>query len=170
MNLEAPFLPIEGYERYLVNQHGIIHDRKRKKYFTGFEATTRKKTYLRVHLTNSHGKQKIHQLHRLIATAFIPNPNNYPYIDHIDKNSLNNSLGNLRWCTPKQNSQNRVVCKTSTSLYMGVSWSTKHGKWAAGIKVNGVAHNLGLHSTEDLAALAYNSAATQHGFMHLNAV
>lgn len=41
--------------------------------------------------------------HRLVATAFIPNPNNYPEIDHIDTNKTNNSVSNLRWCTRTMN-------------------------------------------------------------------
>lgn len=52
------------------------------------------------------GKTVLKTLHRLIAIAFIPNPKNLPYIDHIDTNRLNNSIDNLRWCTPKENSNN----------------------------------------------------------------
>ena len=49
------------------------------------------------------GKMYNKQLHRLLAKAFIPNPNNYPIINHIDGNKLNNSLDNLEWCTHKHN-------------------------------------------------------------------
>ena len=42
-------------------------------------------------------------LHRLLAKAFIPNPNNYPVVNHIDGNKLNNSLDNLEWCTHQHN-------------------------------------------------------------------
>lgn len=50
--------------------------------------------------------------HRIIAKAFIPNPNNLPFINHKDGNKLNNSIDNLEWCTPKEN----VVHAAKTGL------------------------------------------------------
>lgn len=49
-------------------------------------------------------KGKRYSVHRLVAKAFIPNPNNLPYINHKDENGLNNSVDNLEWCTAKYNS------------------------------------------------------------------
>lgn len=49
------------------------------------------------------GKSIKHRVHRLKAKAFIPNPNNYPEINHIDGDKLNNHLLNLEWCTSSQN-------------------------------------------------------------------
>lgn len=48
--------------------------------------------------------RKIASLHRLVAEAFIPNPCNYPAINHIDENKANNSAENLEWCSFKYNS------------------------------------------------------------------
>jgi len=50
------------------------------------------------------GKRKQHQVHRLVAQAFIPNPENLPLINHKDCDPTNNHVDNLEWCTAKQNS------------------------------------------------------------------
>ena len=49
------------------------------------------------------GIRKNFKVHRLVAEAFIPNPNNYPEINHIDSNPLNNKVDNLEWCNHKYN-------------------------------------------------------------------
>ena len=51
------------------------------------------------------GKEtKYFRVHRLVAKAFIPNPNNYPFINHKDETRDNNAVANLEWCTAKYNS------------------------------------------------------------------
>lgn len=59
--------------------------------------------YLSVGL-HSNGKAKMYMVHRMVAQAFIPNPNNLPIINHKDENPSNNSVENLEWCTAKYNS------------------------------------------------------------------
>ena len=49
------------------------------------------------------GKSTHFTLHRLLAVHFIPNPNNLPFVNHIDENKLNNSINNLEWCTQVYN-------------------------------------------------------------------
>lgn len=46
---------------------------------------------------------KHHYIHRLVASAFIPNPNNFSQVNHIDENKLNNNVDNLEWCTSQYN-------------------------------------------------------------------
>lgn len=64
--------------------------------------------YLRAKL-HKNGQGKKYFVHRLVAETFIPNPNNLPCIDHIDRNYLNNSTDNLRWCTQKENCNNPLT-------------------------------------------------------------
>ena len=63
--------------------------------------------YLHVRLYNN-GVSKDIAIHRLVAIAFIPNPNNYRYVNHKDKNTKNNKVSNLEWCT---NSYNLIYSK-----------------------------------------------------------
>ena len=51
---------------------------------------------------------KDYKVHRLVAKAFIPNPNNLPVINHIDGNPLNNRIDNLEWCTQKHNVEHAI--------------------------------------------------------------
>jgi hypothetical protein len=62
--------------------------------------------YLCVHLCNDDGV-KNKKIHRLVAEAFIPNPENKPEVDHIDRNKLNNNLSNIRWADRKIQNNNR---------------------------------------------------------------
>jgi len=59
--------------------------------------------YLRVSLYKDRKKGKFYKVHRLVAMAFIPNPNNYPQVNHKDENTQNNCVDNLEWCTPQYN-------------------------------------------------------------------
>ena len=51
-------------------------------------------------------KEQYWLIHRLVATLFIPNPNNKPQVDHIDGNKENNNVNNLRWVTNLENRHN----------------------------------------------------------------
>jgi hypothetical protein len=57
---------------------------------------------LRVDLYNKNGRKHC-KIHRLVAEAFIPNPDGKPQINHIDGNNQNNSISNLEWVTNEEN-------------------------------------------------------------------
>jgi hypothetical protein len=54
-------------------------------------------------MLSKNGTHKSVYFHRLVAEAFIPNPDNLPIVHHIDENPKNNTVENLEWCTQKEN-------------------------------------------------------------------
>lgn len=62
--------------------------------------------YLRVQLSK-HNIQKFYSIHRLVALAFIPNPENKAEVNHIDGNKQNNTVQNLQWCSRSENMQHQ---------------------------------------------------------------
>ena len=95
---------IKGYEKmYSVTSDGKVFGHKRNKYLN--QKTTRF-GYAEVILSNGKDAKrnvKYITVHRLVANAFIPNPNNLPQINHIDSNKLNNDVSNLEWMSAKDN-------------------------------------------------------------------
>lgn len=73
------------------------------------------KGYLRVKLTVNNKSKRI-MLHRIIAEAYIPNPNNYKVINHINGNKKDNSIENLEWCTQSYNCLHSVAMGTWGAL------------------------------------------------------
>ena len=98
------FKPIKNYEKeYQVSNLGNIKSTKTGKLL---KPETLKNGYLRVDLYHPGEKRGTHKLvHRLVAEVFVPNPNNYPHINHKDEDKTNNNVENLEWCTPGYNNR-----------------------------------------------------------------
>ena len=69
------------------------------------------KGYMRVSLVDRNGKRTFWGVHRIVATTFIPNPENKPFIDHINSIKNDNRVENLRWCTSVENTHNPITFK-----------------------------------------------------------
>ena len=90
---------IEGFEDYLIFSAGKVYSLKRKKYLKPFNNTH---GYYHVRLCKS-GKPIYKYMARLVAQAFIPNPDNKPEVNHKDGIKANNDISNLEWVTHSEN-------------------------------------------------------------------
>ena len=94
---------IKGYEGlYQVNNYGKIKSLYNYRGKGNILKSRIKKDYYTIGLRKNN-KRKWYSIHRLVAQAFIPNPNNLPVVNHKDENKLNNNVDNLEWCTVAYN-------------------------------------------------------------------
>lgn len=93
-----------GYPLYDISDDGIVYSLNYRGHGKEHPMRPHKDTkgYYQVELRNEYGKSSF-VVHRLVAMAFIPNPNNYPQVNHKDENKINNKVENLEWCTNKYN-------------------------------------------------------------------
>lgn len=112
--------PIEGFDDYYVcnsgvNEQTVLSTKGAMKWLSPF---ANKDGYKDVHLCKD-GKMHTKKVHRLVAEAFIPNPEGKPCIDHINGVRDDNRVENLRWCTQKENSNNPVTRKSLSEAQKG---------------------------------------------------
>lgn len=91
---------IKGYSNYMVSENGIITNAITGRTLRG---TRHNNGYIVVELKADNGERKQLLVHRLVAEAFIPNPDRFPIINHKDENPSNNTATNLEWCSYKYN-------------------------------------------------------------------
>lgn len=82
---------ISGYENYYITEDGQVYNKKTERYL---KITKRPIGYCAVNLSKN-GVYKTFYVHRLVAEAFIPNPEYKPYVNHIDEDKSNNHISNL---------------------------------------------------------------------------
>ncbi len=109
---------VAGYEgHYMVSNNGVLKTLSRIiKWYTGsdyqiseriIKGSNHPRGYMSIHLALN-GAHSMRLVHRVVAIAFIPNPENYPCVNHIDGNKKNNNVSNLEWCTHKQNTDHAI--------------------------------------------------------------
>lgn len=118
--------------------------------------TTRIKSYYVV--TYNYKAYLLHRIIYLMHHGYFPEQ-----IDHIDGNSLNNEIENLRECEVHQNCSNRGMQSNNKSGYKGVYWSKQSQKWGAQITKHRKKYHLGLyHSAADAHAIYQKAAVILH--------
>lgn len=153
---------IEDYKGiYQVSSFGRVKSLDRvniDRYFKGriLKQYREKLGYCRVSLIKN-GKTKNFLVHRLIAFAFIenPNPEKFDMIDHKNGVRYDNRIENLRWLNNRENVTDGYRRKDTTSNFVGVYWNTQKGKWVSQIIFNNKHFHLGLFNNEKEAHKAY---------------
>lgn len=107
--IEEIWKAIEGYPSYKISNYGrVLSTKNNKERF--LKPQKDRDGYLTCCLWEN-GNGKTHKIHRLVAEAFIPNPDNKPEIDHINADKTDNRCENLRFVTPKENRNNPISLK-----------------------------------------------------------
>lgn len=151
--------PVKGYEsRYEVSNFGRVRNRDGH-----ILKPIERRGYLCLNFCVN-GVRKDVKIHRLVAEAFIPNPNDLPFINHMDENKHNNCAENLEWCTAKYN------CNYGThNLRVSMSKTGKKSNWSAeGLEKLRRLHSIPIIGIDKLTGeiIRFPSAkdAEMHGF------
>ena len=164
LNVEV-FRSIDCYDNYAISSFGRVKNVKTNRIL---KAGLNSNGYFLVVLCKD-GVKKSHKIHRLVACAFINNPDNKECVDHKDNNKTNNHISNLRFATAKQNSQNRKLSSRNTSNVKGVTWKKSHKKWQARIKIDGIQIHIGYYDNLEDAKIARVNRANEAFGIYTNA-
>jgi hypothetical protein len=141
---------IKEFENYSVSNFGNVKNNKTGRILI---PSVNRGGYYYVHIYRN-GISKTMRIHRLVAEAFLENPQNKPCVDHIDNNRVNNRLENLRFATYSENTMNSSKYKNNTSGVIGVIFDMKCNKWCARITINGKQKHIGYFKTLEEAKSA----------------
>lgn len=182
LNSNDNWKPVVGFEtNYIVSNSGVVvstgaYIKSRKGKRVNQHPTTTS-AYLYVKLWKG-GKMYNRSVHRLVALAFIPNPDNLPVVNHLDGDKTNNHVSNLEWCSHSDNHRhaydNRLrntdsqvarflgTKQGTASRYHNVSWDSTRGRWKAAVKHSGKVLGQRRFKTEVEAAEYVNQLLDEH--------
>ena len=150
--------PLETLNALFEVKDGVLINKvSRSRATAGHVSGCEKDGYVWVKVNNQ--RFSAHRIIFLMAHGYCPE-----YIDHIDGNSLNNLIENLRPATLSENKANQKIYSSNSSGVKGVYWCKPKNAWVAQISFNRVRKTLGHFSTKELAASCVAAARNQmHG-------
>lgn len=126
---------LKGFSGYQIYEDGRVYSLKSNKFLTQFPNA---KGYLRVTMVNDDGVSKNMRVNRLVAMAFIENPEGLSDVDHIDGNKQNNHVSNLQWMASADNVRKatckRVYCIETNEIFNSATEAAKK----YGVAISGV--------------------------------
>lgn len=156
-HIKNEFFPIN--DRYYINNVGDIYSVVKGGLLT--ERLDRKGYKTAVIYTDSGNKTK--KVHRLMAEAFLPNPENLIDVNHKNGIPGDNSIENLEWVSRRENLSHRYFGKKTTSKYVGVSFDKSKNKWVCQFGLSGDKIKVGAFNTEIEAHQAYVKCLNDNG-------
>jgi hypothetical protein len=152
---------LDDFPGYFVSDTGALMNSRGKV----LKLRADKDGYLRTNLYKEvNGVKQVNtvRVHRLVAQTFIPNPDNYPVVDHIDRDTTNNHVSNLRWATVSENTLNSRMSTRNTSGFKCISFIKSRNKFQLCMIVNGKNTFIGYFDTVDDAAKRWNELAPEY--------
>ena len=148
---------ITDYENYSVSNLGNVRNDGRCK---NKKNIINKNGYSTISLYKN-GIKKTCYIHRLVALAFLENPDSKKQVDHIDNNRNNNNVSNLRWATVSENIRNSLIKSNNTTGIKGVYFNKNVKKFHSRISIDGKNCHLGLFDTIEEATAVRQAKANE---------
>lgn len=155
---------VRSIKRSIVYSNGRVHIVEEKI----LKLNPDRKNYMRACLVDVNKKKHNKQVHRLVAQAFIPNPNNLPQVNHLNEIHYDNNIANLEWCTAEYNlnygNRNRLASEARGKGILQLAMDGEFIRHHSGTRNAARSLNLNPDSGANIAACANHKRRNAYGY------